>query len=57
MTYPSPATYTPVKGKLGYPVSVLATRQAYGRQEYQIQSPASPDTCWVTKDRLEFEEG
>ncbi len=62
ITYPTPrrARYTPVKGKLAYPVRVLGERDVYGRHEYAIQAPDGHLTVWVTAgeegQQLQFEE-
>ena len=70
LTYPTPrrARYTPVKGKLAYPVVVYGTRSLFGRVEYQIASALyppgptyTPCTVWATAgqngQQLQFEEG
>ena len=59
--HPKFATYTPIPGRLTYPVWVHATRSMYGRVEYQISSRHDADSrIWITlgKDgaRLQFEE-
>lgn len=60
MTYPCKATYTPVPGKLAYHVLVYASRQMFGRQEYQIQYAQHPAPIWITTgqdgQQLQFEE-
>ena len=59
LTYPTPrrARYTPVKGKLSFRVIVYASRQVYGRIEYQIANEREA-SCWVTDgQQLQFEEG
>jgi hypothetical protein len=61
MTYPHRATYTPIPGKLSYPVLCHASRTMYGRHEHQISTLRDPDSrIWVTighnGSKLQFEE-
>lgn len=61
MTYPCRATYTPVQGKLSYPVLVHASRSMYGRHEHHISTLRDPASrIWVTSGingrKLQFEE-
>ena len=58
---PRRARYTPVKGKLSFPVQVLAKRRVFGRREYEIRPVGYHLTVWVTAgqngQQLQFEEG
>ena len=59
---PKRAIYTPIPGKLRYPVRVTAERMMFGRHEYEIFSEEEPiSRCWVTVgqdgQQLQFEEG
>jgi dihydropteroate synthase len=60
MTYPQRASYTPIKGRLSYPVLVHASRKSFGRQDYEISTERDDGRIWVTVGadggRLEFED-
>ena len=53
---PKVGIYTPIK--LSYTVTVLATRELFGRTEYEIQSTDHPDsgTAWVGSKYLTIKE-